>query len=87
MKAVIKLQEDKLLERKWRKCWEIAEIKEFKENSQRPKPVQIQRKKISAELTREDGVTVQPFSRKYANFTRERTYLNANYDKSILMMG
>ena len=45
VKAVIKRQEDKLLERKWRKCWKIAEIKEFKEFSQRSKPVQIQRKK------------------------------------------
>ena len=44
VKAVIKRQEDKLLERKWRKCLKIAEIKKVKENSQRPKPVQIQRK-------------------------------------------
>ena len=46
VKAVIKRQDGKLLERKWRKCWKIAEIKKLKEKSQRLKPVQIQSKKI-----------------------------------------
>ena len=46
VKVIIKLQEDKLLDRKWRKCWTIAEIKKkIKEISQRPQPVQIQGKK------------------------------------------
>ena len=45
VKTAIKRQEDKVLERKWGKCWEIVKIKEFKGNFQRPKLVQIQRKK------------------------------------------
>ena len=59
VKAVIKRHEDKLFERKWKKCWKIQEIKEFNDNCQRRKPVQIQ-KKISAKLTREHGETGQP---------------------------
>ena len=42
--ALIKRQVYKSAEKKWKKCWKIAEINEFKENSQRHGPVETQRK-------------------------------------------
>ena len=73
VKTVIKRHEDKLFERKWKKYWKIEEIKEFNDNCQRRKPVQIQ-KKISAKLTREHGETGQPFLGKCMYFNK-RTYV------------
>ena len=43
--------------KKWRKCWKIAEIKEFKKTSKSPNQYKFRRRKISAKLTRESEET------------------------------
>ena len=87
MKTLIKYQVYKSAEKKWRKCWKIAEIKELKENSQRHGPVETQRKENVSKTYQRGRRDMIIFLRKYAKFTRERTSFNANYDTSILKDG
>ena len=76
-KAVIKRQEDKLPERKWRKCWKIAEMKEFKETPKGPNLYKLRGRKISVKLTREDEET-------YVENVRTLTQIKT---EAFLMMG
>ena len=88
MKAVIKRQEDKLLERNWSKCWKIAEIKESKEFSQRSKPVQILEKEkfqqnLLERMERQDNLSresMQSLQESVRNLTQTMTQV-------FLMMG
>ena len=55
VKVVIKRREDKLLERKWRKCWTIAEIKKNSKRSPKdPNQYKFRGRKNSAKFTKED---------------------------------